>query len=515
MSTVDPSFDLRLASLSEGEALRWSDPLLDLLRTAGDPYADAVIADHIAALHGVDSGSAGHAAVGTLFTTLIRTRDFAPAEISDHITKYFETAGWPAWADAEKVRAGEKLFQRIGPVVLMLLYFKALPECYVCWRGAEVLLRTGRMTEGPASPDVVREIGTAPTAKLERRVLETAQFIIDVMAPGGLVPNGKGVQAARKVRLIHAAIRHFIHADARRHPGVVATTMGPHIGWDFETLGEPINQEDYLGTLMAFSVAMLEGAHMLGLDIDDDERDAYIHCWNLVGHFVGLRDEILPRDFADARHLMDRILERHTGASDAGRLLATALMDLATDMLPKPMRNLPHFMVRHLTNETTVKALDIKLPEDLLSVLTGVGVELAFAGLDRLEHRSRELAAIVEEITPLFVEAIIKQHNDGKEVEFELPSSLRGQWLKESAWGTRSVLSDAGSANRTSPDATPDESDDMAGVTDVTRNAADPTRTESAAHAMHVTLRTDPAAGGALASLWEAIVRAVRRVFGS
>jgi hypothetical protein len=53
-----------------------------------------------------------------------------------------------------------------------------------------------------------------------RRIVETAQFVLDVMAPDGLGHSGRGVRSAQKVRLMHAAIRHLILAaegmDVRR-----------------------------------------------------------------------------------------------------------------------------------------------------------------------------------------------------------------------------------------------------------------------------------------------------------
>jgi len=78
--------------------------------------------------------------------------------------------------------------------------------------------------------------------RLARRIAETAFFLMEVMSKDGLVaPNGRGLQAIRRVRLIHAAVRKFI----------------PPNRWD-DAWGKPLNQEDLTVTLMTFSITMID-----------------------------------------------------------------------------------------------------------------------------------------------------------------------------------------------------------------------------------------------------------------
>ena len=67
---------------------------------------------------------------------------------------------------------------------------KSLPEAYVCANGAKVLYTTGRMTEQSGNLNV-----------FTRRLMETAQFVINVCSPGGLSDTGSGIITAQKVRL--------------------------------------------------------------------------------------------------------------------------------------------------------------------------------------------------------------------------------------------------------------------------------------------------------------------------
>ena len=38
---------------------------------------------------------------------------------------------------------------------------------------------------------------------------------------------------------------------------------------------------------------MLRGWKHLGIDLSREEAAAYLHCWNVVGHVLGIRDELL------------------------------------------------------------------------------------------------------------------------------------------------------------------------------------------------------------------------------
>src|SRR6201999_3276000 len=125
----------------------------------------------------------------------------------------------------------QEVFACYGPQICLCLLCKSLPEAYACAKGAQVLYRTGRLTD---------QDGTMRT--FTRRLMETSQFVVNVCIPGGLEPNGKGIVTSQKVRLIHAAIRYFIKKGE----------------WDVATLGEPINQEDMAGTLQSFSTLILQ-----------------------------------------------------------------------------------------------------------------------------------------------------------------------------------------------------------------------------------------------------------------
>ena len=188
--------------------------------------------------------------------------------------------------------------------------------------GARVLILTGRLVSGPV-----------------RRVTETAQMILDVMAVDGLEPGvGAGYHDARRVRLMHAAVRHFIQHD----PSVPHT---PHLpvapyGW-CDGWGTPINQEDLLGGLLTFTVTVFEVLDKLGVEYDPAAAEGYMHRWCVIGWLMGIREDVLPMTRSEAVAAAELIGFRQEDGSRDGRELAGALVGALQDSLPyRPLRGL-------------------------------------------------------------------------------------------------------------------------------------------------------------------------------
>ena len=43
---------------------------------------------------------------------------------------------------------------------------------------------------------------------------------------------------------------------------------------------------------MSFAPLVLERLETLGVEISDNDKEAYFHCWRVVGYFMGLDEEI-------------------------------------------------------------------------------------------------------------------------------------------------------------------------------------------------------------------------------
>jgi hypothetical protein len=244
----------------------WDEAFLASKRLRTDELAD----NTIKTLFATDNP----AHINSFYSSIQRNSDRLPDDLPDYLKTYFnQNETLPVWANPVLIKQAEKFFLAHGELISLVLCAKSLPECYACANGAMVLYETGRMSEHNGS-----------LSAFTRRIAETAQFVINVMTTGALDPRGNGIRSAQKVRLIHASIRYYITKQ----------------GWDETTLGKPINQQDMAGTLMSFAPLVIEGLETLGEKISNEDKEAYFHAWRVVGHFMGLDEDLLPNNIKDA-----------------------------------------------------------------------------------------------------------------------------------------------------------------------------------------------------------------------
>jgi ER-bound oxygenase mpaB/B'/Rubber oxygenase, catalytic domain len=253
--------------------------MLDELRRAGDPSADAVI------------GELAHTqqirAVSRILRHLVDNDQPIPAELPPSIARWLEqTAELPSWVERDRFERGCRLVVEHGPQVCVVLATASLVYCYAGYPGVNVLTFGRRLDH-----DAVRRVG------------ETAQFVLEVMAPGSLDAGGRGVRKIQKVRLLHAAIRYLVTTSRR---------------WDLAGDGVPICQEDLAGTLMSFSSIVVDTLHKLGVRVDEDEAEDYYYRWRVIGQMLGINPAAIPIDLAAARELTDLIAQRNHRRSEEG-----------------------------------------------------------------------------------------------------------------------------------------------------------------------------------------------------
>ena len=307
----------------------WPDARLDHLRTLGDQPADAAVAAHFAE-------RPAQAPVDLVAATTGR-RSIAGVADSAPLTDFLRApVELPRWArvpgSAELVRAGQDVFALYGLQIGSALFCASLPEGYAAPAIARTLWATARLTDEP-----------------RRRVAETAQFLVDTMEHGGLEPGRPGYESVRRVRLMHAAVRH--HATAAE-PGLVA-----------------VNQEELLGTLMTFTWVPFTAIERFGLPLSDADRAAYLHCWNVIGFLIGVEPEVLPLTLADMAELegaFRRRYQRSGEASEPGVLLTDALVTMMQGYLPAwlwLLRGMPATTIRHLIGEEVADLTAVPLAD--------------------------------------------------------------------------------------------------------------------------------------------------------
>ncbi len=361
----------------------WDDAFLDSLRTQADPDADKVIAGLFS-----DTKDA---------TTAFRSLVVQQHEMADPALLAFldEKPDPPAWVDPTLVAAGQERFARWGSHVFTALYAAALPSAYACWRGVQVLGLTARLE-----------------TDAKRRLNETAQFHLDVMEPGGLEPGGRGYSDVRHVRLMHAAVRWLIKND-------------PRAQWE-PAWGTPINQEDLLETLLTFTEIVYEVFDRTGIVYTEEDANAYLHAWSLIGHYLGIRDDLLPLTRSQTSVLMPIVRRRQFGPSESGRDLMAALLEQGTRLAPPGLRGLPAATVRYYVGDATA---------DLLSVPQADWTKNLFGPLADLSRRvsleelhRRLLQSVSQRIGFGMLSLAVKAERYGDRPPFQVPTSLAARW---------------------------------------------------------------------------------------
>lgn len=145
---------------------------------------------------------------------------------------------------------------------------------------------------------------------------------------------GKGYMTAKKVRFYHAAMRHMLlHAKAPSAPG--SGRARDSLPWNSERLGAPVNQLDQAYTLLTFGMDIPRGLEKWGVALSAEEKAAFLHLWKLVGHVIGIDEELLTDDWQEAEKLYSAVREMRGGGSPDGVALTTALVDVLQDYLPR------------------------------------------------------------------------------------------------------------------------------------------------------------------------------------
>lgn len=362
--------------------------LLDRLRRAGDPSADAVIGE-LARTQQIR-------AVSQILRHLVDNDQPVPEELPPSIARWLvQTAELPDWVDRERFASGCQLVVEHGPQVCVVLATASLLYCYAGYPGVKVLTFSRRLDH-----DAVRRVG------------ETAQFVLSVMTPGSLEPGGRGIRKIQKVRLLHAAIRHLVTASRR---------------WDAVADGAPICQEDLAGTLMSFSAIVVDSLRKLGVRVADQEAEDYYYRWRVIGQMLGIEPAVIPPDLSAARELTDLIARRNHRRSDEGIEMTEALFELHASSLPPGFGGAAPALTRFLVGDEMCALLELPRTrwDRNLRWHTGVG-----RALDRVQSARGPIGSLTKLVGAGMLNQRVAEMAGGRSASFSIPipSELERSW---------------------------------------------------------------------------------------
>ena len=259
-------------------------------------------------------------APGELFVRLVRHVTLPVEEQVPAIRAFFaEASKRPDWVDEASVARGQEFFNRLVAHHFSALYLASLPNSYAAAKGVQVLRMTGRLQ-----------------TDTQRRLNETAQFLMDTASPGAMEADGTGIDRVLHVRLMHAAVRWMIlHDPSVTHVDDLAPPAeeGDALVWS-RSWGLPTNQEDLLGTWLTFTVVVYDAFDASGVDYDEQNVADHLHLWRLIAHHLGVDPRLVPTTRADAAVLRDRIFTRQQHPCGAGRAMTSALVRRPTAACP-------------------------------------------------------------------------------------------------------------------------------------------------------------------------------------
>lgn len=376
----------------------WNDAFFDEKRQIGDPLADEAIQQLI--------DTQGNEAAQALFNTLINDIDLPVSHLPALQSYLNQTKQLPDWADWEQINQGYQLFLDHGAKFLVFLYYKSLPQLYTNAKGATVLTRTSRLTNEDQSLKI-----------FARRIAETGDFLLDVMGKDALKPSGLGIQAIQKIRLIHAAIRYFYPINAAEK----------------EQLGVPINQEDMAMTLMTFSITLIDALDQFEIDAPQAQLEGYLHTWKAIGINLGIHEDLLPNNLAEARQLYRLIEDRQAAASKDGQLLAQALIQFSERFFDTPkLKPIPRLLIQFLIGPEQAKNLGIQEQLGCLGRLLPKIIGTLFQLGERIEDWIEgTLPQIITVISKTLVRKMVEYFDNYKTRGIHPHDQFFQHWLEE------------------------------------------------------------------------------------
>ena len=311
-------------------------------------------------------------------------------DAADPPGRYFEPMEAPDWVDEDKLTLATAIWQIDSILAIAVLYASSLPACYLMKKGVPALYRTEKLAEQEYIFQRIYETGLmledvmkAGGIKIVRdNHVHQDELLADVLrahdpdgqwtahfgglrrgaGPAASSPDpsavrrdfdaaksaskryiwGGGYMAARKVRFLHAAMRLMLQDPNLGRPAApnerartfmenAASRAGT---WDVADLGIPINQEDLAFVLLTFGYLIPRGMETWGRKVPRAEKEAFLHLWRVVGHVMGIRDDLMTDNLDEAAALYEQILERNGGGSEQGQILAATVMDFLRSYIP-------------------------------------------------------------------------------------------------------------------------------------------------------------------------------------
>lgn len=208
----------------------------------------------------------------------------------------------PSYVNFDQIDQGAAAFSRHAREAGISLSTTSLVSGYNNPAASKPLIVTGRFSE------------MAPI-----RAIETSMWVFTVARPGGLHRASEGFKRTVRVRMIHAFVRRHILSS---------------VEWDTHDTGVPINQADLAYTVVEFMWLPVRSVQQLGIYYTTKDLAAIYAMWRYMGYLMGVDEDLLVRNGAEAQALEDLHVSLSPKPNDDCRLLTHVLLNdvLAVDL---------------------------------------------------------------------------------------------------------------------------------------------------------------------------------------
>ncbi|MGW5735998.1 MULTISPECIES: oxygenase MpaB family protein [Streptomyces] len=260
-------------------------------------------------------------AVNTAMASWVNNNDPLPGGLPPELTAYLRKVNkLPSWADPAKLaRAAD--FNRRKDTYLFVLY---------------------GLGSGIMSTVIPREAKSvywsAGGADMKDRAAKTFTFGYDLAQLKGFEPTGQMVVTSNKTRLVHAAVRHLL-------------PQSPH--WTAVSDQKiPISNADILVTFHSLGTYVRRKLLDWKVPFPAADQEAFLHSWQVALHLLGVRDEYIPKTWADAEAQSGQVLTPILSPTTEGIELAEDLLGLTAEIDLGVTRGFLNEFVRYvLSNE--------------------------------------------------------------------------------------------------------------------------------------------------------------------
>jgi hypothetical protein len=239
---------------------KWSDDtFLDELRHGADPQADDAVA-RLYALH------TGEQRIITFFAAL-RHNDSVLAETAPEPLRQFlaDTRTPPPADSLGDLELGARAFRANSLPAVVVLLASSLPRGYGAPCLNRILAISGNLSKHPY-----------------QRLMGVVQLLVNISDDQAFAPGGRAIITAQKLRLLHAGIR------------LVARSRPPADLPERDVV--PVNHEDMLATIMAFSSLVVDGLERLRCPMRPGDAEAFYALWREFARLMGIYPPGQPHD---------------------------------------------------------------------------------------------------------------------------------------------------------------------------------------------------------------------------